>query len=170
MNEETMAKIALILGVSEDSVTALPDEVRNAMVSAAALGDTDNEENAVRLYETLYALWTKGMVEINLREIAEHTGIDLTALHSLDDQAKHSLIFEYAVDSTNIDRFYEIVQKSLAVRDLPAMAELLGVSVDTLTALPIDTQERMCGHYAFIHEENGDHTALADELREMMQA
>lgn len=170
MNDETTAKVALILGVSEDSVTELPEDVKNAMESAVNLNDTDTEENAVGLYEALNDLWTKGMIEVNLREISEHTGIALNALRSLDENAKHTLVFEYAMDSTNIERFYEIMGKALALDNISAVARLIGVSVETLKALPIDRQERMCGHYAFVYEAEGDNSALADELREMMKA
>lgn len=170
MNAETTEKIAQILGVSEDSVTALPDDFKNAMVSAVNLNNTDSEENAVELYEALNDLWTKGMIELSLREIADHTGIDLNALHSLDDGAKHTIVYEYAMDSNDIDRFYEIVGRSLSVSSLAAVAVLLGVGVDTLTVLPIAVQKKMCGHYDFMFEAGGDNSALADELREMMKS
>lgn len=169
MNEETTAKIAMILGVSEDSVTVLPEDVKNAMVSAVNINDADTEENAAELYETLNDLWTKGMIEVNLREIADHTGIDLNAMQNLDDEAKHTLVFEYAVDSTNIDRFYEIIGKSIAVSNIGDVAKLLGVPAEKLKSLPVNVQEKMCGHYAFVYGTESDHSVLAAELREMMQ-
>ena len=168
MNDETTAKVALILGVSEDSVTELPEDVKNAMVSAVNLNNTDTEENAVGLYEALNDLWTQGMIELSLREIAEHTGIDLNAMRNLDPGTKHTLVFEYAMDSNDTDRFHEIISKALAVSDLPAVAELLHVPVDMLSALPVRMQERMCGHYAFTYAAEGDNSALAAELRGMM--
>ena len=170
MNKEMTEKIAHILGVSEDSVTSLPDEYRNAMVSAVNLNNADSEENAVELYDAMNDLWTKGMVELSLREIADHTGIDLNALLNLDDGTKHTLVYEYAMDSNDIDRFYAIMGKSLSVSSLAAVAVLLGVDVGTLTALPLYVQKKLCGHYDFLFEAGGDNSALADELREMMKS
>lgn len=170
MDKDTISKIARFLGVSEESVAALSDEIQSAMLSAVNLNNTDTEENAGSLYATLNDLWTKGMIEESLREISQHTGISLDTLINLGEDTKHSLVFEYSVDSTNIDRFYEIVQKSLAVSDIASVAELLGISAETLTALPIEKQEQMCGHYSMSYEHDGDNSALANELREMMNA
>lgn len=170
MDKDTISKIARFLGVSEESVAALSDEIQSAMLSAVNLNNTDTEENADSLYATLNDLWTKGMIEESLREISQHTGISLDTLINLGEDTKHSLVFEYSVDSTNIDRFYEIVQKSLAVSDIASVAELLGISAETLTALPIEKQEQMCGHYSMSYEHDGDNSALANELREMMNA
>ena len=169
MNEETTEKIAMILGVSEDSVTVLPEDVKNAMVSAVNINDADTEENAAELYETLNALWTKGMIEVNLREIADHTGIDLTAMQNLDEETKHMLVFEYAMDSTNISQLYELIRSVLSVSELPKISRLLGVELSVLTALSPDTQRKICGHFAMMYEENGDNSVLFHELRTMME-
>ena len=62
MNKENLIKIAKILDVSEDSINALPEEIQNSMISAVNLNNTNTEENAEILYNSLNNLWTKGMI------------------------------------------------------------------------------------------------------------
>ena len=165
MNNENLTKIAKVLDVSEDSIKALPEEIQNAMMSAVNLNDTNTEENAESLYNALNELWTKGMILESLREIAKRTGMDYTALCNLSENAQYSLVFEYAMDSTNFDRFHQIVEKSLAVKELPEVAKLIDLPLVELSAFPIEKQERLCSIYAMEYDENGDNSELTANLR-----
>ena len=170
MNKENLIKIAKILDVSEESIKALPEETQNAMISAVNLNNADTEENAESLYNALNELWTKGMILESLREIAKNTGMDYKVLCNLGENAQYSLVFEYAMDSTNFDRFHQIVEKSLAVMELPKVAKLLDIPLVELSAFPIEKQEKLCGMYAMEHDENGDNSELIEHLRETVCA
>ena len=170
MNKENLMKIAKVLDVSEDSIKALPEEIQNSMISAVNLNNADTEENAEILYNSLNELWTKGMILESLREISKRTGMDYTALCNLSENAQYSLVFEYAMDSTNFDRFHQIVEKSLAVKELPEVAKLIDLPLVELYAFPIEKQERLCSIYSMEYDENGDNSELISHLRETLCA
>lgn len=169
MTKEQTTEIARILGVSEDSISAMDNEIKNSMTAIFETITVKNDEDKKAVFEALNNLWTKGMIESNLHEIADHTGIDLTAMQNLDEETKHMLVFEYAMDSTNISRLYELIRNVLSVSELQKIARLLGVELSVLTALSPDTQRKICGHFAMMYEENGDNSALFHELRTMME-
>ena len=169
MTKEQTTEIARILGVSEDSISAMDDEIKDSMTAIFETITVKNDEDKKAVFEALNNLWTKGMIESNLHEIAYHTGIDLTAMQNLDEETKHMLVFEYAMDSTNISRLYELICNMLSVSELPKIARLLGVELSVLTALSPDTQRKICGHFAMMYEENGDNSVLFHELRTMME-
>ena len=169
MTKEQTTEIARILGISEDSISAMDDEIKDSMTAIFETITVKNDEDKKAVFEALNNLWTKGMIESNLHEIAYHTGIDLTAMQNLDEETKHTLVFEYAMDSTNISRLYELIRSVLSVSELPEIARLLGVELSALTALSPDTQRKICGHFAMMYEENGDNSVLFHELRTMME-
>ena len=166
MDENTMKQIAEILGVSADSISAMDEEIKSSMMALFEQVAVKNDEDKKAVFEALNNLWIKGMIESNLREIADHTGIDLTTMQNLDEKTKHMLVFEYAMDSTNI---YELIHSTLSVSELPKIARLLGVELSVLTALSPDTQRKICGHFAMMYEENGDNSVLFHELQTMME-
>ena len=169
MDENKMKQIAEILGVSADSISAMDEEIKSSMTAIFETITVKNDEDKKAVFEALNNLWTKGMIESNLHEIADHTGIDLTAMQNLDEETKHMLVFEYAMDSTNISRLYELIRNVLSVSELQKIARLLGVELSVLTALSPDTQRKICGHFAMMYEENGDNSVLFHELRTMME-
>ena len=169
MTKEQTTEIARILGISEDSISAMDDEIKDSMTAIFETVTVKNDEDKKAVFESLNNLWTKGMIESNLREIADHTGIDLTAMQNLDEETKHMLVFEYAMDSTNISQLYELIRSVLSVSELPKISRLLGVELSALTALSPDTQRKICGHFAMMYEENGDNSVLFHELRTMME-
>ena len=169
MTKGQTTEIARILGVSEDSISAMDDEIKDSMTAIFETITVKNDEDKKAVFEALNNLWTKGMIESNLHEIAYHTGIDLTAMQNLDEETKHMLVFEYAMDSTNISQLYELIRSVLSVSELPKISRLLGVELSALTALSPDTQKKICGHFAMMYEENGDNSVLFHELRTMME-
>ena len=80
MTNEQLTEIAKIIGVSEDSISAMDENIKADMVTA--LGEKNGDKSA--LYNELDRLWQKGSVYIGLSEIARNTGSSLVALHSLD--------------------------------------------------------------------------------------
>lgn len=72
------------------------------------------------------------------------------------------------MDSSQIDRFYEVTNKALAVIELDKVAKLLSVPVRELRKLPLNIQERICGAYTMEYDKDSTNTELIDELREMI--
>ena len=74
MTNNQLTEIAKIIGVSEDSISAMDDEIRNSMT---AVLETTKDKKAV--YDTLDDLWQKGSVYVELHEVSKATGILLKA-------------------------------------------------------------------------------------------
>lgn len=86
MNNNQLAKIAKLLGVSEDSISAMDDEIRNSMT---AVLETTKDKKAV--YDTLDDLWQKGSVYVELHEVSKATGISLVTLKNLDYETQQTI-------------------------------------------------------------------------------
>lgn len=82
MNNNQIAEVAKILGVSEDIITAMDDEDKKAV------------------FEALDNLWQKGSVYVELAEVAKSTGITLATLRSLDYETQQSIVYEFMMDSS----------------------------------------------------------------------
>ena len=164
MTSEQCAEIAKIIGVSEDSITALDENFKTDMVTAF----TSKTEDKTALYSELDRLWQKGSVYIGLLELAKNTGISLVALHSLDYNTQTELVYEYMADSSQTERFYEIVNRELAVLEIEKIARMLGVSVSRLRSLPGEMQERICGIYAMEYDEDSTNAELIENIREII--
>ena len=63
-----ISKIAQILGVSEESITALPSEIVSSMQNLLENVEVKTEEDAKSLYAELDSYWTKGTVLLGLNE------------------------------------------------------------------------------------------------------
>lgn len=164
MTNEQRTEIAKIIGVSEDSITALDENFKADMVTA--LISKSNDKTA--LYRELDRLWQKGSVYIGLAEIAKNTGISLVALHSLDYNTQTELVYEYMADSSQTERFYEIVNRELSVLEIEKIAKMLGISVTRLRSLPREMQERICGIYAIEYDEDSTNAELIENIREII--
>lgn len=168
MDKEYLTEITQILGVSEDSITAMDEEIQGGMQSILDTIEVRNEEDSKALYDTLDSLWQKGTVLLGLREAANATGISYNTLKSLDYDTQQSLVYEYMMDSSQLERFYEVTNKALAVMELGNVAKLISVLVRELRKLPVELQERLCGCYAMEYDKDGDNAELIDTLREMI--
>ena len=164
MTNEQRTEIAKIIGVSEDSITALDENFKADMVTA--LISKSNDKTA--LYSELDRLWQKGSVYIGLAEIAKNTGISLIALHSLDFNTQTELVYEYMADSSQTERFYEIVNRELSVLEIEKIAKMLGISVTRLRSLTREMQERICGIYAIEYDEDSTNAELIENIREII--
>ena len=111
-------KIAEILGVSEEDITAMPTEILNSMQALFETVDVKANSDRKILYSELDKLWTKGVVFLGLKEVSESTKITDSTLFSLDFETQQKLVFEYMADSENIARFYEIVNSALEISEL----------------------------------------------------
>lgn len=165
MTNEQRTEIAKIIGVSEDSITALDKNFKADMVTA--LTSKNNDKTA--LYNELDRLWQKGSVYIGLLELAKNTGISLVALHSLDYNTQTELVYEYMADSSQTEHFYEIVNRELAVLEIEKIAHMVGVPVTRLRSLPREMQERICGIYAMEYDEDSTNAELIGNIREMIE-
>ncbi len=165
MTNEQRAEIAKIIGVSEDSISAMDENFKADMVTAL----TNKSEDKTALYNELDRLWQKGSVYIGLLEVAKNTGISLVALHSLNYNTQTELVYEYMADSSQTERFYEIVNRELAVLEIEKIARMLGVSVSRLRSLPREVQEHICGIYAMEYDEDSTNAELIGNIREMIE-
>lgn len=165
MTNEQLTEIAKIIGVSEDSISAMDENIKANMMTAL----TEKNGDKTALYNELDRLWQKGSVYIGLSEIARNTGISLVALHSLDLAAQQELLFEYMADSSQTERFYEIVNRELAVLEIERIARMIGVPVTRLRSMPKDMQERVCGMYAMEFDEDSTNAELIENIRDLVE-
>jgi len=100
MNNNQLAEVAKILGVSEDIITAMDDEIKNSMTAVFEQVAVKNDEDKKAVFEALDNLWQKGSVYIELAEVAKSTGITLATLRSLDYETQQSIVYEFMIDSS----------------------------------------------------------------------
>lgn len=163
MNNKLLTEIAKILGVSEGSISAMDDEIRNSMT---AVLETTKDKKAV--YDTLDDLWQKGSVYVELHEVAKATGIPIATLKNLDYETKQTIVYEFMMDTSQIDRIYQLTNNALAVMELDKVAKLISVPLRELRKLPTNMQERICGAYAMEYDKDSTNTELIDNIREMI--
>lgn len=163
MNNNQLAKIAKLLGVSEDSITAMDDEIKNNMT---AVFETAKDKKAV--YDTLDNLWQKGSVYVELHEVSKATGIPLATLKNLDYETQQTIVYEFMMDTSQTDRIYQLTNSALAVVELDKVAKLLSVPLRDLRKLPTSIQERICGAYAMEYDPDSTNVELVDNIREMI--
>ncbi len=163
MNNKQLTEIAKILGVSEDSITAMDDEIRNSMT---AVLETTKDKKAV--YDTLDDLWQKGSVYVELHEVSKATGISLVTLKNLDYKTQQTIVYKFMMGTSQTDRIYQITNNALAVMELDKVAKLISVSLRELRKLPKSMQERICGAYAMEYDPDSTNTELIDNIREMI--
>lgn len=170
MTNEQLAEVAKILGVSEDSISAMDDNIKNSMTAVfeTIIVKTDEDKKAV--FEALDNLWQKGSVYIVLDDVARTTGISLVTLRSLDYETQQKIVYEFMMDSSQTERFYELTNNALAVAALPNVAKLIGVPVKELRELPRRMQENICGAYAMEYDEESTNADLIDNIREMIES
>ena len=156
MNNNQLAEVAKILGVSEDSISAMDDEIKNSMTAVFEQVAVKNDEDKKAVFEALDNLWQKGSIYIELSEVAKSTGITTETLR------------RFMMDSSQTARFYDLVNKALAVADLPNVAKLIGTPVRELRSLPRRIQENICGAYAMEYDADSTNTDLIDTIREMI--
>ena len=168
MNHNQLAEVARILGVSEDSVSAMDDDIKNSMTAVFETIAVKNDEDKKAVYEALDKLWQKGSVYVVLNEVAKNTGISLVTLRSLDFDTQQTITYEYMMDSTQLDRFYELTNKALAVIELDKVSKLISVPVRELRQLPLNIQERICGAYTMEYDADSTNVELIDNIREMI--
>ena len=168
MDNNQLAEAAKILGVSEDSISAMDDEIKNSMTAVFEQVAVKNDEDKKAVFEALDNLWQKGSVYIGLDEVAKSTGILLVTLRSLDYDTQQAIVYEFMMDSSQTARFYDLVNKALAVADLPNVAKLIGTPVRALRSLPRRIQENICGAYTMEYDVDSTNIDLIDHIREMI--
>ena len=168
MNNKQLAEVAKILGVSEDSISVMNDEIKNSMTAVFETVAIRNDEDKKIVFEALDDLWQKGSVYIGLDAVAKSTGILLVTLRSLDYDTQQTIVYEYMMDSSQTERFYALVNKALAVSDLGNVAKLIAVPVRELRSLPRRIQENICGAYTMEYDADSTNTDLIDHIREMI--
>ena len=167
MDNKQLAEVAKILGISEDSISAMDDEIKNSMTAVEQVA-VKNDEDKKAVFEALDNLWQKGSIYIELAEVAKSTGITIETLRSLDYETQQTIVYEFIMDSSQTARFYDLVNKALAVADLPNVAKLIGTPVRELRSLPRRIQENVCGAYAMEYDADSTNTDLIDTIREMI--
>jgi len=168
MDNKQIAEVARILGVSENSISAMDDEIKNSMTAVFENIAVKNDEDKKAVYEALDKLWQRGSVYAELNEVARTTGISLVTLRSLDYETQQTIVYEFLMDSSQTARFYDLVNKALAVADLPNVAKLIGTPVRELRALPRRIQENICGAYAMEYDADSTNMELIDNIRELI--
>ena len=168
MDNNLLMKAADILGVSEDSISAMNEEIHENMIKVLAGADISDDKNKEAVYEKLDALWQKGSVYIGLEEVAKTTGIPYNTLRSLDADTQQTIVYEYMMDSSQVERFYNLTNDALAVIELDKVADLVSVPVSRLKKLPQEIKERISGMYAMEYDEDDTNAGLIDSIREMI--
>ena len=168
MNNNQLAEVARILGVSEDSISAMDEDVKKDMQAVFETVAVRNDEDKKAVYEALDTLWQKGSVYIGLDEVAKSTGITIATLRSLDYETQQSIVYEYMMDSSQTAHFYDLVNKALGVSELSDVAKLIGVPVRELRSLPRRIQENICGAYTMEYDVDSTNIDLIDHIREMI--
>ena len=168
MNNNQLAEVAKILGVSEDSISAMNDEIKNSMTAVFETVAIRNDEDKKIVFEALDDLWQKGSIYIELAEVAKSTGITVETLRSLDYDTQQTIVYEFMMDSSHTERFYDLVNKALAVSELGNVAKLNGVTVRELRSLPRRIQENICGAYTMEYDTDSTNIDLIDHIREMI--
>lgn len=100
MDNNQLAEAAKILGVSEDSISAMDDEIKKSMTAVFETISVRNDEDKKAVFEALDNLWQKGSVYIGLDEVAKSTGILLVTLRSLDYDYSRSLTSSSALTAS----------------------------------------------------------------------
>ncbi len=154
MTQQVKNNIAKILGVSEDSISALPKEITDSMQAVLANIEVRNEDDAKMLYSELDGYWTKGNVLTGLSDVSRDTGISLDTLKNLSYNTQQELVFEYMADSSNTAHLYDVVNKALAVIELENVAKLIDVPVSRLREYPFETQVQLCGMYSMEYDDS----------------
>ena len=168
MTNEQLTEVARILGVSEDSISAMDDEIKNSMTAVFETVAIRSDEDKKTVFEALDNLWQKSSVYIGLDEVSKSTGILLVTLRSLDYDTQQTIVYEYMMDSSQTERFYDLVNKALAVSELGNVAKLIGVPVRELRSLPRRIQENICGAYTMEYDVDSTNIDLIEHIREMI--
>ena len=168
MDNKQLAEVAKILGVSEDSISAMDNEIKNSMTAVFEQVAVKNDEDKKAVFEALDNLWQKGSIYIELAEVAKSTGITIDTLRSLEYETQQSIVYEFMMDSSQTARFYDLVNKALGVSELSDVAKLIGVTVCELRSLPHRVRENICGAYAMEYEKDSTNAELIDNIREMI--
>jgi len=168
MDSNQLAEVARILGVSEDSISAMDDEIKNSMTAIFETVAVRNDEDKKAVFEALDNLWQKGSIYIELSEVAKSTGITIETLRSLDYETQQTIVYEFMADSSQTERFYDLVNKALAVAELPNVAKLIDTPVRELRSLPRRIQENICGAYTMEYDADSTNMELIDNIREMI--
>ena len=168
MDENKMKQIAKILGVSEDSISAMDEEIKSSMTAIFETITVKNDEDKKAVFEALDDLWQKGSVYIELNEVAKSTGIPLVTLRSLDYETQQAIVYEFLMDSSKTERIYELTNNALAVANLANVAKLISVPVRELRSLPRHIQENICGVYMMEYDPDSTNMELIDNIREMI--
>lgn len=170
MEKEIIKNIAEILGVDTSGIEQFPEEILGSMQTILENIEVRTDEDRQILYDDLNNYWVKGTVLVELSEVSKNSGIPYDTLKNLYFDTQQDIVFEYMADSKNIERIYEIVNKSLAVTELENVSELIDIPAGKLKTFPIDIQEKMCGMYSMEYEENGDNSSLIVSLKVMVES
>ena len=168
MTNEQTAKIAKILGVTEDKIIELPDDIQKAMTTTFEKINIRTDLDKIVIYDTIYNLWQQGIVLQALQEVADTSGLPYKTLLNIDFEAQKAIAFEYMADSSKTDLFYELTNIALAVAEIDEVAKLLSVPVKEIRSLPLELQIKMCGEYSMEFDENSNNSELIIKLREMI--
>ncbi len=168
MTNEQLAETAKILGVSEDSISAFDKEIKDSMTAVFESMTVQSDEDKKAVYDALLNLWQRGTVYLGLTEVAKTTSIPLITLKNLDYDTQQTIVYEFMMDTSQIDRVYMLTNKGLAVMELEKVAKLLSMPVRELRTLPIEVQERLCGAYTMEYDKDSTNIELIDNLRELI--
>ncbi len=168
MTNEQLVEVSKILGVSKDSISAMDDEIKNSMTAVFETIAVKNDEDKKAVYEALDNLWQKGSVLLGLSEVAKATGIPHNTLKNLDYETQQTLVYEYMMDSSQTERFYELTNRALAVAGLVNVAKLISAPMRELRSLPRRIQKKICGAYTMEYDKDSTNTELIDNIREMI--
>lgn len=167
MSENLMA-VGRLLGVSDQSVNELPDEIQEKMKKIIETIAVRNDEDKRELYNALDRLWQEGSVLDELKAVSAATDIPYVTLSNLDFDTQKEIVFEFLKDSFQTKVFYTLTNSALAVIELSKVGKLISVPLKDLRELPRRIQEEMCGAYAMEYDKDSTNAELISTLRGMM--
>lgn len=147
MNNNQLAEVARILGVSEDSISAMDDEIKNSMTAVFEQIAVKNDEDKKAVFEALDNLWQKGSIYIELSEVAEVLNTTIGTLQSRPDEVQLALCKTYVnfwlCDKVTIQRELERIH-TLNGRMISDIQEYeLGKTKAKAPAEPVQTVDKV---------------------------
>lgn len=91
MTAEQINVIADILGLSAESVAALPEDIKSEMDLIAENSVPETSEERLEVYRALEECWRKALISQAIRDISNNSDIMGDILESIDEQSRNDI-------------------------------------------------------------------------------
>lgn len=157
---------ARLMQIPMENLMDYPQDVLSSVEAIAVMYDITHEQDETIVQDALQELEQLLCTEIlrqSMQEVAQVIGFDFDAetLCHLDEQTQNKLMFQYLYDSDNVVELYEIARFGVLQQELVPIANLIGISTETLYALPEQMQENLYGTYQYHRTEETEAELIA---------